>query len=232
MGNRKAKPAITHDGKGMKQVVIAERIKPAKQIVNPKDVRHLINADKIFALIHDTYGCPPNWTRPPGFISLSKIILEQQVSLSSANAHFLKLNNYLNGFTPSAVLKLTDDEMRNCHISRQKATYLRALSDAVFEGKIDFEKMPALKEQEIRKQLTGIKGIGEWTADIYLMFCLQSKDIFPVGDIAIVNTLKELSQAKNKEEIIPVSEKWKPYRSLAAYFLWHYYLKKRNRSSE
>jgi len=72
---------------------------------------------------------PPNWTRPQGFISLSKIILEQQVSLASANAHFLKLNKYLSEFTPINILNLTDEEMRNCHISRQKSQYLRALSD-------------------------------------------------------------------------------------------------------
>jgi DNA-3-methyladenine glycosylase II len=77
-----------------------------------------------------------------------------------------------------------------------------------------------------------IKGIGNWTADIYLMFCLQLKDIFPIGDIAVVNTVKELSDAKSKEEILLLSERWKPYRSLATYFLWHYYLRKRNKPSE
>ena len=96
-------------------------------------------------------------------------------------------------------------------------------------GDVDLEELPKLNETEIRKQLTSIKGIGDWTTDIYLMFCLQSKDIFPIGDIAVVNTVKELSDAKTKEEIILLAEKWKPFRSLAVYFLWHYYLNKRNR---
>ena len=135
-------------------------------------------------------------------------------------------------FTPSNILKLTDEEMRTCQISRQKTKYLRALSTAIISGDIDLEELPKLNETEIRKQLTSIKGIGNWTTDIYLMFCLQSKDIFPIGDIAVVNTIKELSDAKTKEEIILLAEKWKPFRSLAVYFFWHYYLKKRNRPSE
>jgi len=200
-------------------------------IVNQKDVKKIIATDKIFAAIHKQYGSPPNWSRPQGFVSLAKIILEQQVSLASANAHFLKLDTYLKGFTPSNILELTDDEMRNCQISRQKAKYLRELSTAILKGSIDLEKLPELKEAEIRKQLTAIKGIGDWTTDVYLMFCLQAKDIFPVGDIALVNTVKELTDAKTKEEILLLAEKWRSYRSLACYFLWHYYLKKRGRPS-
>lgn len=207
-------------------------MKSLMNIVNPKHVKQLTNAHNIFALINENYGNPPNWTRPQGFISLSKIILEQQVSLASANAHFIKLNSYLVEFTPSNILKLTDEEMRSCQISRQKTKYLRALSTAIISGDVDLEELPKLNETEIRKQLTSIKGIGDWTTDIYLMFCLQSKDIFPIGDIAVVNTVKELSDAKTKEEIILLAEKWKPFRSLAVYFLWHYYLNKRNRPSK
>ena len=199
------------------------------KIVNSKDIRLLLKTDKIFDLIHRKYGSPPNWSRPEGFISLSKIILEQQVSLASANAHFLKLRGYLKEFTPAQLITLTDREMRACQISRQKSTYLRELSDAVINGRLDLESLQKSDETEIRKQLTSIKGIGNWTVDIYLLFCLQKKDIFPVGDIAIVNTVVELCHLKTREEIISRAEKWKTLRSLATYFLWHYYLKKRNR---
>jgi DNA-3-methyladenine glycosylase II len=202
------------------------------RIVNKKDIKHLISRDKIFAGIYKQYGPPPDWSREHGFISLSKIILEQQVSLASGNAHFQKLNSYLNEFSPSNILKLTDGEMLSCQISRQKAKYLRALSTAILNGEIDLLKLPGLSEPEIRTQLTSIKGIGHWTTDIYLMFCLQAKDIFPIGDVAVVNTIKELSSAQTSEEILLLAEQWKPLRSLAAYFLWHYYLKKRNRLSE
>jgi DNA-3-methyladenine glycosylase II len=199
-------------------------------IVNPEDIKQLIKIDTIFASIDEKYGHPPDWTRPPGFISLSKIILEQQVSLASANAHFLKLNNYLQGITPSNILSLSDEKMRMCQISRQKTLYLRALSIAILEGKINLEALAELNEAEVRERLTSIKGIGNWTADIYLMFCLQSKDIFPLGDLAVLNTVRELSEVKTKEEIISLAEKWKPFRSLATYYLWHYYLSKSNKT--
>ena len=116
-------------------------------------------------------------------------------------------------------------------VSRQKSKYLRELSTAILNNHIDLDELPNLSEAEIRKQLTGIKGIGNWTVDIYLMFCLQAKDIFPIGDIAVVNTMKELTTAGTKEEVITLVERWKPLRSLATYFLWHYYLIKRNRKS-
>ena len=201
-------------------------------IVNPHGIEQLLKKDQIFAFINELYGVPPNWSRPQGFISLSKMILEQQVSLASANAHFVKLNSFIDGFTPSNILSLTEEEMRTCQISRQKAKYLRALSTAILAQELNLEELPELNEHEIRKQLTAIKGIGHWTTDVYLMFCLQAKDIFPIGDIALVNTVKELTTAKTTDEILLLAEKWRPYRSLAVYFFWHYYLKKRNRSSE
>jgi len=203
----------------------------SNSIVNISDVEELISKDNLFAKIKTLFGLPPNWTRSQGFISLSKIILEQQVSLASAEAHFKKLNNYLPEFSPTEILKLTDEEMKACQISRQKAKYLRVLSQAVLSEELDFKELSKLCPVEVRKKLASIKGIGDWTTDIYLMFCLQSKDIFPLGDIALISTIKELTQVKTKEGLVRLTQKWKPSRSLAAYFLWHYYLKKRNRIS-
>ena len=199
------------------------------RIVNKSDIRKLTSSHKIFAFIKDKYGIPPNWQRPEGFVSLSKIILEQQVSLASAEAHFKKLNNYLPEFSPTEILKLTDEEMLSCQISRQKAKYLRALSQAVLNKELDFDSLSRRNPTEVRTKLTSIKGIGDWTTDIYLMFCLQSKDIFPLGDIALITTIKELTSVKTKAGIIRFTNKLKPRRSLAAYFLSYYYLKKRNR---
>lgn len=200
-----------------------------KQIVNPEDIQVLIEKDAIFADIYKEYGPPTNWNRPPGFIALSKMILEQQVSLASAKAHFDKLNGYIDSFSPDNILKLSDEEMRACQISRQKTKYLRSLSEAIINGNLDLENLHNLPEDHIRQQLTSIKGIGDWTCDVYLIFCLQSKDIFPIGDIALVNSVKELTAADTKMEILMEAEKWKPLRSLASFFLWFYYLKKRNR---
>jgi DNA-3-methyladenine glycosylase II len=199
------------------------------KIVNKPDIKALTTSHKLFSKIKDIYGVPPNWQRPEGFVSLSKIILEQQVSLASAEAHFLKLKNYIPKFAPAEILKLSNEEMRTCQISRQKAKYLRALSQAVIDKDLEFNKLGKLRPGEIREKLTNIKGIGNWTTDIYLMFCLQNKDIFPLGDIALINTLKELTKIKSEEGIIRFTKKLKPLRSLAAYFLWFYYLKKRNR---
>ena len=204
---------------------------PVTDIVNQHDINQLLSMEELFTFIHDKYGIPPNWKRPQGFISLSKIILEQQVSLASANAHFQKLNSFVKEFTPLQILSLTDQEMRSCQISRQKSNYLHALAFEIINGNLDLEELPNLKQEEVRQRLTRIKGIGNWTSDIYLMFCLQAKDIFPIGDIAVINTIKELSNVKTREEIILLTEKWKPLRSLATYFLWHYYLNKRNRNS-
>ena len=199
-------------------------------IVNATDIQHLLRKDRLFQTIFKKYGAPPAWSREPGFISLSMIILEQQVSLASAKAHFQKLHSYIGDFTPAHILRLTDEEMRSCQISRQKAKYLKALSAAITEDALDLHGLHTLDELAIREKLTAIKGIGQWTSDIYLMFCLQAKDVFPIGDIAVVNTVKELSDARTREEILALSQRWKPLRSLATYFLWHNYLSRRGRS--
>ena len=198
-------------------------------IVNKADVKKLTSTHKIFSFIKDKYGIPPNWQRPEGFVSLSRIILEQQVSLASAEAHFIKLNNYLPEFSPAEILKLSDEEMRACQISRQKVKYLRALSQSVIKKELNFDELSEMDSVDVRKRLTSIKGIGNWTTDIYLMFCLQNKDIFPLGDIALITTIKELTNIKSEKGIIRFTKKLKPLRSLAAYFLWYYYLKKRKR---
>lgn len=198
-------------------------------IVNSQDIKKLTSSHNIFSAIKEQYGIPPNWQRPEGFVSLSRIILEQQVSLASAEAHFNKLNDYIKEFTPKEILRLSDNQMRSCQISRQKGKYLRELSLAVLKKDLVFDELQKLSPEEVRKKLTRIKGIGDWTTDIYLMFCLQSKDIFPLGDIALINTIKELTKAKTNRGVARLTQRWKPYRSLAAYFLWYYYLKKRNR---
>jgi len=199
------------------------------RIVNKLDIQKLTTSHKLFLKIKEKNGIPPNWQRPEGFVSLSKIILEQQVSLASAEAHFIKLNNYLPEFSPSEILKLTDEEMRACQISRQKSKYLRALSQSVLNKELEFDSLSRMSSSEVRSKLTSIKGIGDWTTDIYLMFCLQSKDIFPLGDVALITTIKELTNVKTEVGIIRFTKNLKPLRSLAAYFLWYYYLKERNR---
>ncbi len=198
-------------------------------IVNDGDMAVLRRKDSVIASIIERFGNPPRWKRGADFVSLCRIILEQQVSLESANAHYKKLDGYLAAFEPEQILRLSDEEMKACQISRQKASYLRALSEAVISGELVFDVLAMKDEDEIRALLTGIKGIGNWTADIFLMFCLQKKDVFPIGDIAVMKTVRELYGLETREEIGDLSEQWRPYRSLAAYCFWHYYLRTRNR---
>ncbi|MEQ8519288.1 MAG: hypothetical protein RLN79_03385 [Cytophagales bacterium] len=203
-----------------------------KSIVNDIDQAQLQKIDSLFISIQKQYGRPPNWQRTAGFKTLCQIILEQQVSLESARAHFKKLDSIVSEFSPEHIVALSDKEMRNAPISRQKASYLKNLSNAILEKTLGLGELKFKSEKEIREKLTAIKGIGNWTTEVYLMFCLQFKDIMPIGDVAIVNTIKELKGLESQEEILEYAEKWKPYRSLASFYLWHYYLCKRNRNAD
>jgi len=190
----------------------------------------LSSDDVDLRLIIQTHGYPPMWTRTNSFETLIQIILEQQVSLQSAKAAFLKLNQKLGHITPQGLLTLSDEEMRECYFSRQKTRYARDLAETILSGRLDFEKLSTGSDDDIRKVLKQVKGIGEWTADIYLLFALQRTDIFPVGDLAMINALKEIKKLKkdiSRENIIGVASKWRPYRSVATMLLWHHYLQTR-----
>jgi len=200
-------------------------------IVNNAAIKELFQKDSVMIKIHEQFGRPPNWQRPIGFIALVQIILEQQVHLNAAKAHFNALRKFLGIITVTDLLKMTDLQFRNCQISKQKTAYLRALATAVETG-LDFKELLHLEDDEVRKKLLAIKGIGHWTIDMYLMQCHQSKNIIPLGDITIRTTIVELYGIKNKNSnaIHTLVKLWSPYGSLASYFLWHYYLKKRKRT--
>ena len=176
------------------------------------------------------YGYPPMWTRPANFPTLIHIILEQQVSLASAKAAFIKLKEKLVTITPEKLVLLTDEEMKACYFSRQKTVYARHLAEAIISKQLDLKKLSLLPDENIREKLKTIKGIGDWTVDIYLLFALQRTDVFPTGDLAMINAFKDVKQLEkqvSKEEIIALSEHWKPHRSIATMLLWHYYIQKR-----
>ena len=177
--------------------------------------------------IIETYGYPPFWSRPNSFESLVHIILEQQVSLASALSALNKLKEKVEELTPARVLLLTDEEFRACYCSRQKTAYIKYLAEALLSGQLNLNEFPDLPDGEIRSQLTVLKGIGNWTADVYLMFSLQRADIFPIGDLAAVNALKrvkKLPAETPREAMLAITEQWQPYRTIAAMLLWHYYL--------
>ena len=191
----------------------------------------LAKKDRDLRTIIKQYGYPPMWTRPATFQTLILFILEQQVSLASAYAAFKKLKERVGYVTPAKILSLTDAELRSCYFSRQKIIYARELAKAVQSKQLRLNKIAISHEDEIRLELKKIKGIGDWTVDVYLMHALQRTDLFPLGDIALVNSLKEIKQLHKhttKEDMLSIAESWKPYRTIASMILWHAYIKKRN----
>jgi DNA-3-methyladenine glycosylase II len=191
----------------------------------------LSSSDKHLREIIQAHGYPPVWTREQSFAALVHIILEQQVSLASAKAAFTKLQQKLGTITPQKLLKLSDEELRACYFSRQKTAYARHLAEAIVSKKLQLKKLAALPDEEVRAELKKIKGIGDWTVDIYLLFALQRCDVFPTGDLAMMNAFREVKQLPKhtgKEEILKLAEQWRPYRSVATYLLWHHYIKTRN----
>ncbi|QMW04704.1 DNA-3-methyladenine glycosylase family protein [Spirosoma foliorum] len=188
---------------------------------------HLASQDGDLKAILDAHGYPPMWTRENTFETLVHIILEQQVSLASALATLNKLKEKTTEITPDSILRLNDEEMRACFVSRQKMGYLRGLAQALKNGEIDLNELAKLPNDEVRERLVQLKGIGNWTVDVYLMFTLQRADIFPIGDLAAVNALKRLKQlasSSTREEVLEISEGWEPFRTVACMMLWHYYL--------
>ena len=191
----------------------------------------LARKDKDLRTVIKQHGYPPMWGRVPSFATLIHIILEQQVSLASAYAAFKKLKEKVGYVTPAKILSLTDEELRSCYFSRQKIIYARELAKAVQSKQLRLNKISIAHEDEIRLELKKIKGIGDWTVDVYLMHALQRTDLFPLGDIALVNSLKEIKQLDRdttKEKMLVIAEQWRPYRTIASMILWHAYIKKRN----
>jgi len=191
----------------------------------------LAEREPIFKVILQQHSYPPMWTRPASFATLIHIILEQQVSLASARAAFNKLKEKTGTITPAKLLLLTDDELKACYFSRQKTVYARHLAEALISKKIQLNKLTASHDDHVRGVLKQVKGIGDWTADVYLLFALQRTDIFPIGDLAMVNALKEVKQLPahtTREDLLVLADAWRPYRSIAAIMLWHHYIKTRN----
>ena len=190
----------------------------------------LSSKDSIFKTIIEKYGIPAIPFRPQGFETLVLLILEQQVSIDSAKATFLRLREKVQILEPNVLFDLDDADYRTIGVSRQKISYIKSLATALLNKELDLESLPAKTAVQVREELIKIKGIGNWTIDIYLMFSLQAPDLLPLGDIAVVNTMKELLDIHDKESMESYAEQWSPYRSYATYLLWHHYLNKRNRT--
>jgi DNA-3-methyladenine glycosylase II len=179
------------------------------------------------SVVYETYGTPPLWDRPTGFATLLQIILEQQVSLASAKACFDKLTVRIGEVSPENLLTLTDAEMKTVGFSRQKTAYARHLAEALLENRIDLDSLHKLPDADVKAELTKLKGVGEWTSDIYLLMAMLRPDVMPKGDIALHEAYKKLTNGEKRlgsDEFVAIAEKWKPFRSVAARLLWHFYL--------
>ena len=192
-----------------------------------KTCKKLAKIDADLKVIFETYGTPPLWKREASFATLIHIILEQQVSLASALSTFNKLREKLGDITPENVLSLSDEEMKLCYFSRQKTVYARELAKAVLDGNLDLESLKSLPNADVKIELKKVKGIGDWTSDIYLLMALLRVDVMPKGDLALhvaYRNLKKLERAPTSDEFQIIAEKWKPFRAVAARLLWHFYL--------
>jgi len=198
----------------------------------PQACERLAADDPHLAVVFERYGTPPLWLRPAGFPTLLRIILEQQVSLASARACFEKLAAFVGEITPNAVLGLSDAELKAVGFSRQKAAYARHLSAAVIDKDLDLDLLDRMPDAEVKTQLHRIKGIGEWTSDIYLLMALRRPDVMPRGDIALHAAYQQLASLDGRpgaDDFLAIAARWSPLRSAAARMLWHFYLSERAR---
>ncbi len=193
-----------------------------------RGVRILARRDPDLARIRRQYGDPPLWARTPGFPTLIHIILEQQVSLASAQAAYNRLKAACRGrITPRRTLVFTDEQMKRIGFSRQKAGYARELSRAILMRQFNPAALETLPDEAVRETLVALKGIGPWTADVYLLMVLLRPDVWPHGDLALaaaVQKARGLSVRPTVGELSQMAEGWKPWRAVAARMFWHYYL--------
>ncbi|MGI8515852.1 MAG: DNA-3-methyladenine glycosylase family protein [Acidimicrobiia bacterium] len=195
--------------------------------------RLLAKQDPALARIVKEFGLPAFWQRPAGFQSLVLFILEQQVSLASAAAAYHRIRDRLGEMEPERLLEASPAELRADGVSRQKDRYLRELARAIIDHRLPLEGLAQKDDDEVRRELTAIPGIGRWSADVYLLACLGRPDIWPIGDRALQVAVTEalsLDAIPNPLELEDIGNRWKPHRAVAARLLWHGYLGRRGRT--
>ena len=194
-----------------------------------KAADELAARDPHLRAVIEKHGYPPLWAREPGFPTLVKIILEQQVSLSSAQATYDKLLLRIS-LTPEEFLTLDDAELKQIGFSRQKTRYCRILAETIRCDELDLAELVHLSDEEISETLTALTGIGPWTAGIYLLMVLRRPDVWPRGDLALLTSMQEVKQLDERpdnDKAAEIAMSWKPWRSVAARILWHNYLSER-----
>lgn len=175
-------------------------------------------------------GVPPLWARPMGYATLVQIILEQQVSLASAHAVYSRMSRGLGKVTTHTVTNTTPEHLREFGLTRQKASYCHDLALSIQHGRLDLKHIGQAHDSEAHRLLSEIRGIGTWSASIYLLMGLRRPDIWPDGDVALAQSasvVKRLNQRPSYDSLRSMADAWRPWRSVAARILWHDYLRRR-----
>lgn len=186
--------------------------------------------DPDLGAVVERFGPPPLWARRPGYATLVRIILEQQVSLASAAAAYRRLQDTAGVVTPEAVLATGMARLRRAGLTRQKAAYCHAIAHSVVNGKLDLRGIGQMRDADARSALINAPGVGPWTADIYLMMAMRRPDVWPHGDLALakaVMQIKKLRTLPSYDRLARLVVQWSPWRAVAARIAWHHYLSAR-----
>lgn len=189
-------------------------------------LKALSRIDRDVARALDEAGPPELRSREPGFEALLGAIVSQQISKAAAQTVWDRLAAAADPLGPETILGLSEDALRAAGLSRQKANYARGLAEAVVTGAIDLDGLTRLPDEAVAEQLVALKGIGRWSAEIYLLFALGRADAFPADDLALMigaQRLKRLEDRPNRKALTEIAEAWRPWRGPAALLLWHYY---------
>jgi DNA-3-methyladenine glycosylase II len=192
--------------------------------------RDLATRDKQLAGIFQRHGPPPLWRRATGFATLVHIILEQQVSLRSGKAMFDRLSAAIDPFSPEEFVERGENYLRSLGVTRQKSSYLVALASLISGGQLNIARLSRMDDHNARLALTQVKGIGSWSADVYLLMAMRRADIWPAADLALAVAAKDLMGLTTRptpEQLELLAERWRPHRAVAARMLWQYYLAKK-----
>ena len=184
--------------------------------------RQLARRDRRLARLLRVHGPPPLWSRPQGFGTLLRVILEQQVSLASARALYLRLAG-AGPVSPEAVAALGTGGLRALGFTRQKAAYVHGLAQGVLDRRVRLDRLPRLSDADVCDELTRIPGVGPWTANIYLLMALRRPDVWPHGDLALHQAMSWLDGAgvrPSARAASELAERWRPLRAVAARMLW------------
>jgi DNA-3-methyladenine glycosylase II len=190
----------------------------------------LVGVCEHMARVHAIAGDPPLRRRPAGFKGISRVIVGQQLSVSSAAAIWRRLEAVVQPFSPASFIALSVKKLRSAGLSAAKIATLRGVAAAIETGSLDLDGLAGAPEDEIHATLTVLKGIGPWTADIYILFCLARADAWSPGDLALQVAVKDalaLEARPDQTLMTEVAEIWRPWRSVAARMLWSYYTLRR-----